>query len=336
MSLQFNENIEGKFDYHDEWYSPVENINDIDDLAEAIKMRNLLVQCENEYEPESGHPCFWMLRQQEDVIKEYMRKVSDFDKTVLLNNINMLLKEHNMKIGELEQLLGISAGYISRIAKYGSDKKFSVDVAWKIAHLFNHSLYELLEVNYSELTPTEKYLVSFIEKLCSDTIDDKIDWNLESADSLNNAEMDMNGNVLHPLLNLETFYEEGETEYPNQVTRVVLISRTFGYQTSFNGDCFNLKMKNGSIFYVVNISKSVYKVGDKNAFAKEIWMYQPGIGTNFLCSNKEPGALSNLVERLYAIVSERMQHPQIRRELQDVIDAYMNDEIIINKEIDLY
>lgn len=327
MSRQFDESIQGKFDYHDEWYSPVEKINNVDDLAEAIRMRELLVQCENEYEPDSGHPCFWMLKQQEDVIKEYMDSIGDFDKTVMLSNISTLLKEHGMKMGELEQILGISTGYISRIAKPGSDKKLSIDVAWKIARLFNRSLYELLEVNYSELTPTEKYLVSFIEKLCSDTVADRLEWNRESADSLNRAEMDINGNPNHPLLSYETFYEEGETEYPDQVSRVVLVSRTFDCHTSFNGDCYNLKMKNGTYLYIVNICKSVHKIGDKDAYAKEIWMYKPQVGAHFLCSNRDSSVLSNLVERLYAIVCDRMQHPQIKHELQDVIDAFMKDDI---------
>ena len=43
-------------------------------------------------------------------------------------------------MGDLERLLGISAGYISRTVKENSSKKLSIDVVWKIAELFEISV----------------------------------------------------------------------------------------------------------------------------------------------------------------------------------------------------
>ena len=58
----------------------------------------------------------------------------------------------------------------------------------------------------------------------------------------------------------------------------------------------------------MNISKSVHNVNDSDAFAKEIWMYTPGVGASYLCSNKDVSPLAILVENLYLTVSERMKH----------------------------
>lgn len=251
---------------------------------------------------------------------------NEFNKQLMLDNISFLLKEFGKKIGELETDAGVSPGYISRISKEGNTKP-GIEFIMKVADSLNTSMDTLLNVDLAELTPTERYLVSFLEKLNNNTLDDKLDWNRESADRLNRAETDINGNPDHPLLSYETFYEEGEDDYPNEVSRVVFVSNAFDCRTYINGDCFYLRLKNGSILYLMNISKSVHKVNDPDAFAKEIWMYTPGTGANFLCSNRDTSSLAALVDKLYTTVSERMKHPRIKQEFQYVIDAFMKDDV---------
>ena len=41
----------------------------------------------------------------------------EFDRSRLMNNITTLIKEKNIKIGELENSVGIITGYISKMAK---------------------------------------------------------------------------------------------------------------------------------------------------------------------------------------------------------------------------
>ncbi len=251
---------------------------------------------------------------------------NEFNKQLMLDNISFLLKEFGKKIGELETEAGVSSGYISRISKEGNTKP-GIDFIIKVADAFNTSIDTLLNIDLTEMTPTERYLVSFLEKLIKDTLDDKLDWNRESADRLNRAEADINGNSDHPLLSYETFYEESECEYPNQVSRVVFVSNSFDCGTYINGDCYNINLKNGSILYLMDISKSVHRVNDPDAFAKEIWMYTPDTGPSFLCSNRDASPLVSLVDNLYTTVSERMKHPRIKPKLQYVIDSFMKDDV---------
>lgn len=249
-----------------------------------------------------------------------------FNKQLMLDNIAYLLKETGKKIGELETESGVSTGYISRISKDGNTKP-GIDFIMNVADSLNVSINTLLNIDLTEMTPNEKYLLSFLKKLNKDTIDDKLDWNRESADQLNRAESDRNEDTGHPLLSVETFYEESQTEYPEEVTRVVFVSNSFDCRTSIHGACFNLRLKNGSILYLMNISKSVYRINDPNAFAKEVWMYTPDEGAHFLCSNNVVSPLADLVDELYTTVNERMKHPRIKRELQYVIDAFMKDDV---------
>ena len=175
MSRQYDESIQEKFD-HGEWYSPVEKIESLSDLIEAMRIRDSLQICVDTKEPDSGHPCFNMLKDQEKTIKEYLTQFGEFDKTTLLSNIYYLLKQNDLRVGELEQILGISSGYISRIAKPGSDKKLSIDIVWKIAQIFGVSLRDLLETDLQIPKSNANMVAKFLIKLHQQTERNEIHW----------------------------------------------------------------------------------------------------------------------------------------------------------------
>lgn len=256
---------------------------------------------------------------------------AEFNKKLMLDNISFMLKEVGKKIGELEAEAGVSTGYISRTSKDDNTKP-GIDFVINVAEALGTSVDTLINVNMAELTPTELYLVSFLEKLKKDTVADKLGWNRESADILNRLEPDINGYADHPLFSFETFFEQGETEYPDEVSKVVMMSHSYDCHTYIAGDCFNFRMKNGAILYIMNISKSFYRINDTDAYAKEVWMYKPNIGKQFLYSNKKQTTLARLVDDLYATVSEFAKHPKIKSDLRDVIDSYINDDDIIDDD----
>lgn len=58
-------------------------------------------------------------------------------------------------------------------------------------------------------------------------------------------------------------------------------------------------MKDGTKLYIMNISKTVYRKNDLDAYAKEVWIYKPSIGSQFLSSNQKNSELAVLVDDLY-------------------------------------
>lgn len=248
----------------------------------------------------------------------------EFDKKLMMENIAFLLKQTGKKIGELEAEAGVSIGYISRTNK-DENAKPGIDFIIKVAEALDVSVDALLKVSMSDYTQTELYVMSFIEKLITDTNADKLEWIRETADRLNRQEMD-SYNIEHPLFTYETYYEETEIEYPEEVSRVVFVSNAFNCHTYINGDCFKLRLKNGAYFYLMNISKSVYSASDKNAFAKEIWMCNSRREKQYLCGNKDDAVISRLVERLYESIAENTKHPKIKGDFKYAIDAYMQDD----------
>lgn len=262
--------------------------------------------------------------------------MKNFNKSRCFENIRFLLKEKtDVKIGQIEKEAGVSLGYMSRMEKPGNTSEPSTEFIVTAAKLLKVSIDTLISVDLVGLTPTEQYLVNFFDKLKSDTLQDRLDWNRETAFNLNRIEADMDGYVYHPLFDEETFYEESECEYPNEVTRVVFNSKSFGPKTYITGDCFNLRLKNGTTLYLMDIEKSVHKTTDMSAFAKEAWMFVPGKGSQLLVSSKDDTPVAPILEVLFSTVKERMEHPKVNNDVMYAIDAFMKDDITDDENNDL-
>lgn len=252
----------------------------------------------------------------------------NFNKSLCFSNIRELIKDNpDVKIGQIEKEAGIRLGYMSRLEKGDNAAEPSVEFIVTAAKLLNVSVDTLISVDLANLTSTEKYLVSFIEKLKSDTIMEKINWNVETEFELDRQLVDCNGVSTHPLLSLETFYRQTECEYPEEVTDNVYVSKTFGPNTSIHGDCFNLRLKNGSTFYLMNIAKDVHYTNDKSAFVKEAVMYVPRGKTQVLATTQDEYPIGQLLEELYSTIKERMKHPQVNKDVMTAIDAFMKDDL---------
>lgn len=265
-----------------------------------------------------------ILTQLDSLMTEY----KNFNKTLCFSNIRELLRQNpDVKIGQIEKEAGIRLGYMSRLEKAGNTSEPSMEFIVSAAKLLKVSVDTLISVDLTGLTPTEQYLVHFFDKLKADTLKDKLDWIRESAFNLNRIERDMDGSIYHPLFDEETFYEESECEYPNEVTRIVFNSKTFGPKTCIADDCFNLRLKNGTTLYLMDIEKSVHKTNDMSAYAKEAWMYVPYKGSQLLVASQDDTPVAPLLEALFSTVKERMEHPKVNNDVMYAIDAYMKDDI---------
>lgn len=86
-----------------------------------------------------------------------------FNKQVLFDNIAFLVKERGLKIGELETGAGVSPGYISRASKEGGPTP-GIEFIANIARELQVSIDTLISAHMAEMTPTERYIISFLEK----------------------------------------------------------------------------------------------------------------------------------------------------------------------------
>lgn len=258
---------------------------------------------------------------------------TEFNKQILFDNINYLVKQKNIKIGELESEAGVSVGYLSRASKDGGSNP-GIEFIVKVASIFNISIDTLVSVNLSSITPTEEYLIDFLTKLNNDTIENNLDWCRESKEELNSLRNDIYDNSRHPLFEVKTFFEQTESEYPSETTEKVFVSNSYDVHTSIVGDCFSLKMKDRTTLYIMNIAKTVRRSNDSSAYAKEIWISRFD-DQQFLCSNHNDSTLGSFVDQLYTNIQEYIKHPRINPDVKDVLDAYLNDGLLASDEDNL-
>ena len=122
-----------------------------------------------------------LLQEQTDYIREFIESLGEFDSSTLAGNIVFLAKKHGMRVGELEDIIGVSAGYLSRTIKENSKKKISVDIVWKIARLFGTDIKTLTEKELWISRSNTDLLERFLERLYNDTKDNFFSWEYDGG-----------------------------------------------------------------------------------------------------------------------------------------------------------
>lgn len=266
------------------------------------------------------------VEQQLDNIHKVRESRRNFHKRLFLKNVRELIKGGGIKLGQIEKDAGCQPGYVSRLEKESNSSDPSAEFIATASKHIGISMDTLNSIDFCCLTPTQKYEVSFFEKLISDSNADKLDWQRENKDILNRMETDMNGDTDHPLFSFKRFTIKNEDGFSQEEKRVVFVSDSFGLQTYIANDCFRLRLKNGSCLYLMDIERAVHKVGDISAYAKEIWIFTPGAGSHILARNNDNTQLASLVDRVFATVQGHMKLPKIKNAHKQAIDAFMKDD----------
>lgn len=181
MSQQFDEYMEGRFELYGTEYKLVEPEN-IDELMQAFDVKYALethISGLMHDEDSSGYES--LLQKQIDYIHEYVESLGEFESSTLANNIVYLAKKHGMRVGELENTIGVSAGYLSRTIKENSKKKMSIDIVWKIAQLFGTDIKTLTESEMWVAHTNTDLLECFLDRLYEDTRDNFFTWELDGG-----------------------------------------------------------------------------------------------------------------------------------------------------------
>lgn len=249
-----------------------------------------------------------------------------YDKSILLSNITTMAKKKGIKIGDLEAYACVSPGYFSRLK--GENKPSpGVDVVCSVAEQLNVLVDDLVSIDFSALTATQEYLLSFLNKLISDTESDQICWNCETEAKINNLEIEYDGTIPHPLFTWESY----EDDYPGgtggQVSRLVFRSASYDFNTKAHGNWYNLRLKNDVYVFLLHVGMNSFTEQSHEVDAKEMWLFNPDTGKQFVCSNKYQPPFSEKINILYEAIEKAAQRPQIRKELRYSIDAFMKNDL---------
>lgn len=110
-----------------------------------------------------------------------------FDKEKFYKNVSYMAKQRNMAMGEIEDNLNISHGYIAKLGRPNSPLP-SIDYITKIAKLLDVSVDSLIYGDLGNLSSQEQFILDFLHKLIILTKNNAIDWLPEKMEFYTNDE----------------------------------------------------------------------------------------------------------------------------------------------------
>lgn len=142
-------------------------------------------------------------------IQKYMKRIS--------NNIKVLTKWYDYKIGELEKDAGVSLGYISRISskEESSSSMPLMNILVETSNKFKVSIDSLIYIDYSKfITEDSKRLYLFVETLLYLTDNGRMKWQINNDKdikidgAIGSYAVQYNKNISFYIFALETVNDE--------------------------------------------------------------------------------------------------------------------------------
>lgn len=109
-------------------------------------------------------------------IRDQIPGISKIDKFQILQNIRTGMKIKNIKVGQIEKEAGCTTGYMSRLEKKDSATTPSLEFVATAAEILGISMDLLVKSNLDEISPTDIYIVEFIEELTRRTKTQELSW----------------------------------------------------------------------------------------------------------------------------------------------------------------
>ena len=122
MSRQFDEYIDGKIEFEGDYYALVEPTN-LAELCEALRVKDIIQTAIDRTMPEDADYLYEKQEEQDGYINDYISSLGEFSNRILTSNIAFLTKKSGIRTGDLEKMLGLSTGYISRTAKDNAEER---------------------------------------------------------------------------------------------------------------------------------------------------------------------------------------------------------------------
>ena len=205
------------------------------------------------------------------------------------------------------------------------DKIKAVMLGHAVADALGVTVDDIIKNDYSTPTPTELYILSFVDRLLSQTNADVLDWKKETATQLKVVGYDSDGSPDHPLFSMD--FENNEPS-PHFVSR-------FNSNWVISGDCFYLSLPGSShtTVYLMCVESpdaiGTPLEGDSyELYIVKNWKVQP------LCSSIPVTSMFHTtLTDLYKAVKESSNHPKIAADFMSAMEAFMRNGVEENSDL---
>nr|WP_276926175.1 helix-turn-helix transcriptional regulator [Faecalibaculum rodentium] len=177
------------------------------------------------------------------------------DKQKIVRNISFFAQEQNRKVGEIEEAIGVSQGYLSKLSKPSSKQMPSLETICRLAGLFGVSVNDLIYTDFPIFTKTDRKVHDFLETLLTQTAEEEIDWEpIDYNEAVYNHKSGKDTTIAEKIFDLENGEEifisdfaDGE-QYRKQPLKTDLFS---GDKTWLDGFCYRTQLDEYDSIYVL-------------------------------------------------------------------------------------
>lgn len=251
--------------------------------------------------------------------------MTKIDNTKCINNIYYLIKDRNMKIGDVENRVGVSAGYFSRLSKEANQTLPSLETICNIADLLNVSIDALLYLDLNEMGAQDKLVSDFILRLIDKTTSGKLLWTRGDSNTIYVDIQNFDG---HPLYE-EIEYKEGDRiDYDDPLYK-------FKYNTIFRnggdivGEFYEVYLEEEKAkLYIVKTAIINYSIVDDGItdVSYELFIYADN-ELNGICNtdSKLGKFYEKILPQLYNTAAVSSRKSKINGKVKNIITSFMRD-----------
>ena len=247
--------------------------------------------------------------------------MNTYDRQTFLDNVYYLAKKMNVKIGDLENNVKLSAGYLSKLNNEDNKSNPSIELVCRLAKYFGISVDELLFQKHSDMTKDEEEVLSFINGICNSTKAGKICWQRRSPLYFENLDSDKSGSTALPMVFAKYFPETEEWHnYYN--------SETYSdFPFVFAGDSFSVSIGTDCTLFLMNVAPIQQRLSGTPHFefimvrankCKTICVSEKGSNTTF----RQP------LRQLFAVAENSDAHAKPEEPVSIIMKKFLSGEKI--------
>lgn len=248
----------------------------------------------------------------EDMAKMHLRKT-------IVDNIEHLISNTDMKKGDFETKAGVKKGYLSSISDEMSTTVPPTMFLVKASELLGVSIDDLVNRNLEELSKDDYLTCTFIRKLINQTDKQEIYWEQQT---LSEIEEKLADNVLP-----NSLYESNYDEIID-IVFISYISAFYSY-TEVVGSIYMVSLAYDAVVYIVPVK---YK---EEAHESEIINYELYMGTFYdpmsdeeiepvVCSRKS-NVVNDYLAELYKSISASVKKSFLSDSTRRIMRGYLED-----------
>lgn len=111
--------------------------------------------------------------------------VKELDVKRLMDNILILISAKKLKISDVENEIGISTGYLSKMIKKGESANPSMEIVWKLANYFDVSVERLVDGDVTDPHDNLSLLIATMNFCRANTISGVMKWSPITVEDIN-------------------------------------------------------------------------------------------------------------------------------------------------------